>query len=440
MKLLEPWPRCGEQLRRTDLIRPVGRVTRLSGMVVEVTGITGPLGAVCRIETGRHTPPAACEVVGFRRGSLLLMPYGDTAGIAPGQLATIVARRLTVPVGPELLGRVVDGLGRPLDGGPPLHHLPQAGLGASPPPPLSRLRRPEILPTGIRAIDGLTTVARGQRLGIFAGSGVGKSVLLGMLARHALVDVGVVALVGERGREVREFLERDLGPKGRERCVVVVVTSDQSAVMRSKGAETAMTIAESFRAADRNVLFLMDSATRYAMALREIGLAAGEPPTTKGYPPSVFAMLPRLCERAGWSDTNAITAFFSVLIEGDDIHDPVGDALRSFLDGHLVLSRDLAREGHYPAIDVLSSISRMRDDVTPPPVQAASTRVLRWLKALHENRDLINIGAYARGSDPLVDEALAHRQEMAAFLQQEIDAPVQLAETFAALQSLAGGS
>jgi FliI/YscN family ATPase len=304
---------------------------------------------------------------------------------------------------------------------------------------LRRRRDLSVLPTGIRSLDSLVTVARGQRLGIFAGSGVGKSVLLGMLARQARVDVTVLALIGERGREVKEFLERDLGPEGLARSVVVVVTSDASAVLRAKGAATAMTIAEHFRAADREVLFLMDSATRYAMALREIGLAAGEPPTTKGYPPSVFAALPRLCERAGWSAVNSMTAFFTVLIEGDDLQDPVGDAMRSILDGHVVLSRDLAREGHYPAIDVLGSISRLRNEVVSEGALASGTQIARWLKALEENRDLVNIGAYVAGSDPVLDEALAKRDAIAAFLTQEMTERADLEETWRRLAELAGG-
>jgi FliI/YscN family ATPase len=290
--------------------------------------------------------------------------------------------------------------------------------------------------TGVRAMDALVTVARGQRMGIFAGSGVGKSVLLGMLARNANVDVNVLALIGERGREVREFIERDLGPQGLARSVVVVVTSDQSAVMRSRGADTAMTIAESFREEDREVLFMMDSATRYAMALREIGLAAGEPPTTKGYPPSVFAALPRLCERAGWSQVNSMTAFFTVLIEGDDIQDPVGDAMRSILDGHVMLSRDLAREGHYPAIDVLGSVSRLRNDVLPVEAREAGDLVQRWLKTMEENRDLVNIGAYVPGSDPLLDEALARRSEIRAFLTQPMNDRISAAQSLLGLEGL----
>ena len=434
------WDRLDAAVRTANPVRQVGRVTDLVGMVVEAGGLEAPVGSVCRIETGRHERPVLCEVVGFRGGSLLVMPYGDARGVARGQRVTLVASRLTVPCGPELLGRVVDGLGRPLDGGPSLAALPRVRLGSAAPAALARRRCGEPLPTGIRAIDSMVSVARGQRLGVFAGSGVGKSVLLGMMAREAAADVNVLALIGERGREVREFLERDLGPEGLARSVVVVVTSDESAVMRAKGAETAMTLAESFREADRDVLFMMDSATRYAMALREIGLAAGEPPTTKGYPPSVFAALPRLCERAGWSAVNAMTAFFTVLIEGDDIQDPIGDAMRSILDGHVMLSRDLAREGHYPAIDVLGSISRLRNDVMPAEDVAAGATVLRWLKALEENRDLVNIGAYVPGSDAVLDEALRRRDAIRAFLAQGMRETAPFADSVAGLRTLAGGA
>ena len=261
---------------------------------------------------------------------------------------------------------------------------------------------------------------------------------MGMMARQATVEVNVLALIGERGREVREFIERDLGPEGLARSVIVVVTSDESAVMRAKGAETAMTIAEHFRDTDHEVLFMMDSATRYAMALREIGLAAGEPPTTKGYPPSVFAALPRLCERAGWSDINAMTAFFTVLIEGDDIHDPVGDAMRSILDGHIMLSRDLARQHHYPAVDVLGSISRLRNDIVEQADIEAGGRLMRWLKALEDNRDLVNIGAYVAGSDPVLDKALAREQAVRDFLTQDVTEGTLLADSLAGLRALTG--
>jgi FliI/YscN family ATPase len=434
-----PWESALGQMERCDPLRQVGRVTGLVGMTIEVRGLAAPVGSLCRIESGRHRPPVLCEAVGFQAGRLLLMPYGDKRGVAPGQPVIRLANQLTVPVGDQLLGRVLNGLGEPIDGGPPLRHLPRRHLGDRAPGALTRQRCTRPVATGVRALDSLVTVAQGQRLGIFAGSGVGKSVLLGMLARGASVDVNVLALIGERGREVREFLERDLGPEGLARSVVVVVTSDESAVMRAKGAETAMTIAENFRDRDRETLLLMDSVTRYAMALREIGLAAGEPPTTKGYPPSVFAALPRLCERAGWSDVNAMTAFFTVLIEGDDIHDPIGDAVRSILDGHLLLSRDLAREGHYPAIDVLGSVSRLRNEVVGPEDRTAGDRLVRWLKTLEENRDLVNIGAYVPGSDPVLDRALAARDRIREFLTQGIDERAEVTASLAALRELTDG-
>jgi flagellum-specific ATP synthase len=427
-----------EKIRTADLIKPVGRVTDLVGMVIEVAGLAAPVGSLCHIQTGRHDNPLPCEVVGFRNQSLLIMPYLNGRGVAPGCAVELVSGQMTVPVGDGLLGRVLDGLGRPLDGGPPLNDFPMRPLGGTAPPALSRRRDQDVLTTGIRSVDSMVTTARGQRLGIFSGSGVGKSVMLGMLSRQTSAEVNVLALIGERGREVREFIERDLGPEGLARSVVIVVTSDESAVMRAKGAETAMTIAEDFRARDKNVLFLMDSATRYAMALREIGLAAGEPPTTKGYPPSVFAALPRLCERAGWSDVNAITAFFTVLIEGDDIMDPVGDALRSILDGHIMLSRDLARRGHYPAVDVLGSVSRLRNGLMTPADHQAAARFITWLRALEDNRDLVSIGAYAPGSDPVLDEALAHSSELEEFLKQGPDESTPLDQTLSRLRALTG--
>jgi FliI/YscN family ATPase len=438
MTLNLPWNEVGTAVRRTTPIRAVGRVTNLVGMVIEAGGLEAPVGAVCKVETGRHTLPVLCEVVGFRQDALLIMPFGSARGVSRGHRVTLLSTSLTVPSGPRLLGRVIDGLGRPLDGGPSLTDLPQVRLGGVAPAALSRRRAEAAMPTGIRAIDTMVTTASGQRLGIFAGSGVGKSILLGMMAREAEVDVNVLALIGERGREVREFIERDLGPEGLARSVVVVVTSDESAVMRAKGADTAMTIAESFRESDREVLFLMDSATRYAQALREIGLAAGEPPTTKGYPPSVFAALPRLCERAGWSAVNAMTAFFTVLIEGDDIQDPVGDAMRSILDGHVMLSRDLARDYHYPAIDVLGSVSRLRSEVNGNEELAAMARITRWLKVLEDNRDLVNIGAYVAGSDPLLDEALERRDDLREFLTQDIREHAGFADSMERLCALVG--
>jgi flagellum-specific ATP synthase len=432
------WDDLSGRIDGTDPVKAVGRVTNLVGMIIEVGGLSAPVGSLCRIEAGRQQPSVLCEVVGFRNETLLVMPYQEARGIAPGCSVVQVSRQLTVPAGSQLLGRVIDGLGRPLDGGPSLMGGPQITLGGRPPSALQRRRTTDTMTTGVRSIDGMITTGRGQRLGVFAGSGVGKSVLLGMMARQASVDVNVLALIGERGREVREFIERDLGPEGLARSVIVVVTSDESAVMRAKGAETAMAIAENFRDADNEVLFLMDSATRYAMALREIGLAAGEPPTTKGYPPSVFAALPRLCERAGWSHINSMTAFFTVLIEGDDIHDPVGDAMRSILDGHIMLSRDLARQHHYPAVDVLGSVSRLRNDIVDTADIQAGARLMRWLKTLEDNRDLVNIGAYVSGADPLLDEALSRQEDINTFLRQGTTEETRLDETLAQLRQLTG--
>jgi len=436
--MIPAWTEIEESIRKADTIRPVGRVRNLVGMVIEVEGLAAPVGSLCRIHVGRNEPDVLSEVIGFRNDTLLVMPYQHTRGVATGGRVDLVSRKMTVPVGPQLLGRVIDGLGRPLDGGPSLAGLARKALGGVPPAPLKRKRSTEILGTGIRSIDSMITTGRGQRMGIFSGSGVGKSILLGMLARNAESEVNVLALIGERGREVKEFLERDLGPEGLARSVVVVVTSDESAVLRAKGADTAMTIAESFRENDQSVLFMMDSATRYAMALREIGLAAGEPPTTKGYPPSVFAALPRLCERAGWSDINSMTAFFSVLIEGDDIHDPVGDAMRSILDGHIMLSRDLARRHHYPAVDVLGSVSRLRNDVVQAIDIDAGAQLMGWLKVLEDNRDLINIGAYVAGSDPILDQALEKENEIRSFLTQGMLDGYSATESLSGLQQLTG--
>ncbi len=432
------WTDLEERLQVADPVKAVGRVTNLVGMIIEIGGLKAPVGAICRIELGRNSEPRLCEVVGFRDNTLLVMPYQDSKGVAPGNRVTLVSSQMTVPVGEELLGRVLDGLGRPLDGGPPLANVNRASLGGNPTPAMLRQRTDKIMPTGIRSIDSMITTGQGQRLGVFAGSGVGKSVLMGMLARQAKVQVNVIALIGERGREVREFMERDLGPEGMARSVVIVVTSDESAVMRAKGAETAMTIAENFRDSNHEVLFMMDSATRYAMALREIGLSAGEPPTTKGYPPSVFAALPRLCERAGWSKVNAMTAFFTVLIEGDDIHDPIGDAMRSILDGHIMLSRDLARQHHYPAVDVLGSISRLRNEIVDKKDIQAGSKLMRWMKTLEDNRDLVNIGAYVPGSDALLDEALAHEDEIRQFLVQDVSESAEITGTLHRLREMTG--
>lgn len=426
-------------VRGADVVTALGRVSQVVGLIVEVRGLTASIGDLCWVDAGRQLPAIPAEVVGFREDALLVMPYGPVAGIAAGRRVTTRGEGMRVPVGPQLLGRVLDAFGRPLDGGPLLSSTDTASPHGRVPSPMARERIRTIQPTGVRAIDGFVTCARGQRVGIFAGSGVGKSVLLGMISRHCEADVNVVAMIGERGREVREFIEEDLGKEGLARSVVVVATSDQSAVLRVRAAQTAMGIAEWFRERGQNVMFLMDSTTRYAMALREIGLAIGEPPTTKGYTPSVFAELPRLLERAGTSARSAITAFFTVLVEGDDMNDPVGDAVRAIVDGHIVLSRDLSRRGHYPAIDVLGSVSRLMPQVTEREHRGSAVRAMNWLKLLEDYQDLIAIGAYTRGQNAELDLAMDMRPRLDEFLRQDIGDHAPLAATLAALHELAHG-
>ncbi|HUK65143.1 MAG TPA: FliI/YscN family ATPase, partial [Dongiaceae bacterium] len=376
------------------------RVTRVIGQIIEATSLPVGVGEVCRVEHDEHHA-ILTQVVGFHERGILLMPLGELQGVSPGAVVIPFGRGFYAKVGDGLIGRVLDGLGRPADGRPLAGLFAQRALTAEPPAALQRPRIRRPLGTGVRAIDGLLTLGLGQRIGILAGSGVGKSVLLGMIARGTTADVNVIALLGERGREVREFIERDLGPEGLARSVVVMATSDRSAVVRATGALVATAIAEYFRDTGRNVLLMMDSVTRVAMAWREIGLAVGEPPTTKGYPPSVFAALPRLLERAGTARTGSITGLYTVLVEGDDFNEPVADAARSILDGHVVLSRRLASGKHFPAIDVLESVSRVRDQVVDAAFLDASDRVLRLEAAYRAHEDLISVGAYKPGADPL---------------------------------------
>ncbi len=394
-----------------------GRVTRVIGQVVEATSLEVAVGEVCRIALDARMGVLA-QVVGFHERGILLMPLGDIEGIHPGDVVIPLGRSLYVDVGEGLIGRVINGLGRVIDGGGPVGITRRCPLNAEPPNPLERTRIASALCTGVRAIDGLITLGRGQRIGIMAGSGVGKSVLLGMIARQTNADVNVIALLGERGREVRDFIERDLGPEGLRRSIIVVATSDQAAVVRATGALVATAIAEYFRDAGRNVLLMMDSVTRVAMAWREIGLSVGEPPTTKGYPPSVFAALPRLLERAGTGRRGSITGLYTVLVEGDDFNEPVSDSTRSILDGHIVLSRKLAQTKHFPAIDVLDSVSRVRDDVVDREQLQAANTFLRLEAAYRSAEDLIAVGAYKAGADRLVDAAIALRPDLLAFLQQ----------------------
>jgi flagellum-specific ATP synthase len=429
--------RCAERIENADLHERRGRVDDLIGLIVEATGLEAEVGEVCTVEAGRHRPAVPAEVVGFRAGRTLLMPLGDIHGIGPGHAVSATGRPVRVPVGDELLGRVIDGLGRPIDGLD--RELPSGARStqASPPAALSRPRITQRVSLGVRALDALVPCGRGQRLGIFAGSGVGKSSLLGMIARSCTADVNVIALVGERGREVREFIERDLGD-ALSRSVVVVATSDEPALLRIKAAFTATTVAEHFRAQGLDVMLMMDSVTRVAMAQREVGLAIGEPPATRGYTPSVFALLPRLLERTGASSEGTITGLYTVLVDGDDFNEPIADAVRSILDGHVVLDRSLAHAGHYPAIDVLGSVSRLEGEVTSRDVRAAGRRVRALLAAHREKADLISIGAYQPGTDLLVDEALVKRAAIDEFLRQGPEEPSTAEEADAGLCALAG--
>ena len=397
-----------------------GRVVQVVGITIEARGLDCQVGEVCRIEP-RSAAPLLAEVVGFRDERALLMPLGEMQGIQSGSPVYPLGTVFRAPVGQGLLGRVLDGMGQPIDGRGPLPAHDTAPIYHGAPHPQRRQMISQPLVTGVRAIDGLLTCGQGQRLGIFAGSGVGKSTLMGAIARSSRSDVSVIGLVGERGREVQEFIERDLGPVGLARSVVVVSTSDQPALVRLKAAWVATTIAEYFRDQGLAVTFLMDSVTRFAMAQREVGLAVGEPPASKGYTPSVFALLPKLLERAGTDERGSITGFFTVLVEGDDFNEPICDACRSILDGHIVLTRELAARNHYPAIDVLSSVSRVMPAVTEPAHREAAAHMRKLLATYEKARDLINIGAYVSGSDPDIDAALTALPAMNNFLRQGVD-------------------
>ena len=419
MRLLD----AADRVRDADLHRRHGRVCDLIGLIIEATGLEAEVGEVCHIDTGRGRESIPAEVVGFRAGRTLLMPLGEPGGLGPGATVTATGHPFRVDVSDELLGRTLDGLGRPLDGLGPVAGARARPVTAAPPEALERPRITERVSLGVRALDALVPCGIGQRLGIFAGSGVGKSSLLGMIARSTSAQVNVICLVGERGREVREFIERDLGPEGLARSVVVVATSDQPALVRIKAAFTATTIAEHFRDQGADVMLMMDSVTRFAMAQREVGLAIGEPPATRGYTPSVFALLPKLLERSGTSALGSITGLYTVLVDGDDMNEPIADAVRSILDGHVVLSRHLAHAGHYPAIDVLASVSRLVGEVTAPEARAAAGEVRKLLAAYREKEDLIAIGAYQAGTDPTTDAAIATRPAILDFLRQSLEDP-----------------
>jgi FliI/YscN family ATPase len=425
-------------LARLQQVEPApisGRVSRVVGLVVESIGPRARVGEICELRGAGA--PLPLEIVGFRDGRMLSVPLGDTAGIRPGDRIVACGGVQSIPVGNGLLGRVIDGLGRPLDGRGVLDAPVRAPLRPAAINPLARDPITSPLGTGVRAIDALLTCGRGQRIGLFGGSGVGKSTLLGMMARGTVADVVVLALVGERGREVRSFLEHDLGPQGLEKSVVVVSTSDSPPLVRLRAAYGATAIAEHFRDQGKNVLLMMDSVTRFAMAQREVGLAAGEPPTAKGYPPSVFAMLPGLLERAGnIRGSGSITAIYSVLVEGDDTNEPIADAVRGILDGHIVLSRDLAARNHYPAIDVLPSISRTMPDVTGVAHRNKAGVVRQWLASLRDSEDLVSVGAYVAGTNASLDAALERRDAIDAFLCQRSDMCGGFSDALAALEAL----
>jgi FliI/YscN family ATPase len=431
-----------EQARRVlaeiEPARREGRVKQVVGLVVQAEGLALPVGAACEIRTDGGPSAVPCEVVGFRDDVTLLMPLGDLQGVRRGDAVVCSSALQRVGVGRALLGRVIDAQGNPIDGGPRVAFERLNPLHARPPHPLGRERIRDPLATGIRAIDALHTCGKGQRVGLFAGSGVGKSTLLGMCARYTAAEVSVIALVGERGREVREFVEKDLGPEGLRRSVVVVETSERPALLRVKAPFTATAVAEYFRDEGADVLLLMDSITRMANAQREVGLSAGEPPATKGYPPSVFALLPRLLERAGRAPRGSITGFYTVLVEADDMNEPVADTARSILDGHVWLSRDLAHRGHYPAVDPLESISRLMIDVVPPDHLAAAATVRSLLAAYRGAEDLITVGAYVKGASAEIDQAVQAHPAILRFLRQGIAERALLEETQRALRDLVG--
>lgn len=414
----------------------LGTVTEMVGLLIESNGPVTSFGDFCEIQT-KDGRTVRVQVIGFRNGRVLSMPLEEISGIQMGD--RIVARPVSalMKAGPGLLGRVLDGFGEPMDGGPPIQAEELCDLFAVPPGPLEREHIVEPLETGIRAIDGLLPCGKGQRVGLFGGSGVGKSTLLGSMCRNSEADVSVIALIGERNREVRSFLEHDLGPEGMRKSVVVAATSDRPALLRIRACFVAVAVAEYFRDQGKNVLLVMDSVTRLAMAQREIGLAAGEPPSQKGYTPSVFNMLPRVFERAGKFRKGSITGFFTVLVEGDDFNEPIADAVRAILDGHIILSRDLGAAGHYPAIDILNSVSRLTSDIATPEQKAAMSKLRDAMATYRRTEDLINLGAYVSGANPKVDAAVRVRQGMDDFLKQTPEARVPLQETMLRLTELA---
>lgn len=429
--------RCYQTIKDTPLITVGGRVSQVIGMVVESNGPGIPVGSICDIEVFKGRDRVLAEVVGFREGRVLLMPLGEMRGIEPGSAIRLVGGQAKVPVAESLLGRIIDGLGNPMDGKGPLDAKELYPLYAEPLNPMERERIRQPVDVGVRAINGLLTLGKGQRIGILAGSGVGKSTLLGMIAKHTAADISVIALVGERGRELKDFIERDLGPEGLARSVVVVATSDQPPLVRMRGAYLATAISEFFRDRGRDVILMMDSVTRFAMSSREVGLAIGEPPTSRGYTPSVFGQLPKLLERAGTCrGKGSITGIYTVLVEGDDMNEPIADAVRSIVDGHIILSRDLAGRGHYPAIEVMNSVSRCMVDIVNQEQVRAGHRFMEIMSVYRRSEDLINIGAYVKGSNPKIDNAIDMIDHLNAYLRQNVEEKVPFSESARQLQEI----
>lgn len=425
-----------EKAKNHSFFSVFGKVSEVVGLIIKVEGLEVFIGEICEINLPNSRKVALSEVVGFVKQTVLLMPLDELEGIGPGCLVKATGKTLTVKVNDYLLGHTLDGLGRPIDGLVLEEDSLEYQVMNDSPDPFKRRKISTVMSTGVRAIDGLMTVGEGQRLGIFAGSGVGKSTLLGMLARYCDADVIVIGLVGERGREVKEFIENDLGEEGYKKSVVVCATSDSPPLVRLKGAHVATAIAEYFRDQGKKVVLMMDSVTRFAMAQREIGLSIGEPPTTKGYTPSVFTSLPKLLERSGMSDKGSITAFYTVLVEGDDMNEPIADAVRGILDGHILLSRKIASQNHYPAIDIQNSLSRLMKGLVTPEHHKHAGELKENMAAYTEAKDLIDIGAYKQGSNPVIDYAISLHQPINAFLRQQVEEPSDYNQTVMKLHSL----
>ena len=428
-----------ELIAEMEPVKKHGKVIQVIGLTIESKGPYAKIGELCLLYPNHYERPIEAEVVGFKENKILLMPLQDLSQVGPGCLVVATGVPLQIKVGPSILGKILDGTGKPLDDSALPSGLSKYSTNNLPPNPLKRPRITKPLEVGVRAIDGLLTVGQGQRIGVFAGSGVGKSTLLGMIARNTEADINVIALIGERGREVRDFIERDLGPEGLKKSVVIAATSDQTPLQRIKGALTATAIAEYFRDQGKNVMLMMDSVTRFAMAQREVGLAVGEPPTSKGYTPSVFALLPKLLERSGTSSKGSITAFYTVLVDGDDMNEPIADAVRGILDGHIVLDRKIAQKGQFPAINIMASVSRVMHDVTSPEHQKAAVEFKRLLSAYDASEDLINIGAYKSGANKEIDDAIRSYPLIKDYLQQDIYEKAKLDESVERLTAQFGG-